>query len=75
MTLPDERIRAVKQTRDFMYALLDPKLTPKIPRKIRQWALRCLRHYPWDMDLASIFGDRQALEVVREAKAKPVSTK
>jgi hypothetical protein len=55
MTLPDERYRAVIQTRLFLKRLCDPRLTPRVPKDIRQQALWCLRHYPddWDMDLAA----------------------
>ncbi len=53
MTLPNERTRSVECTRDFLRALLDPKQTPKVPRKIRDMAYRCLRHFPWDMHIAA----------------------
>ena len=46
MTLPDERTRAVLHTEQFLHSLLDPKLTPRVPRDVRKQALRCLRHYP-----------------------------
>lgn len=46
MTLNYERSQAVKSTRMFLLSLMDPKLTPKIPRKIRQEARRLLKHYP-----------------------------
>lgn len=51
MTLPDERYRAVKYARDFLRSLLDPKLTPRVPRAIRRQALSVLRHYPGELDL------------------------
>jgi hypothetical protein len=51
MTIPVERTRAVTATREFLYALLDPKKTPRVPRAIRQWASRCARHYPGSYDL------------------------
>jgi hypothetical protein len=51
MTIPIERTRAVLSTRDFMFALLDPKQTPRVPRAVRQYASRCLRHYPGVFDL------------------------
>ncbi|NCZ82889.1 MAG: hypothetical protein EBX64_07040 [Betaproteobacteria bacterium] len=51
MTMPDERFRAVKYAREFLYDLLDPKKTPKVPREIRQRALRVLRHYPMETDM------------------------
>lgn len=46
MTLPNERLRAMRFARDFLLALLVPCETPRVPRKIREWALRVLRHYP-----------------------------
>jgi hypothetical protein len=51
MTLPHERTRAVERTREFLRDLLDPKKTPKIPKAIREKAYRCLRHFPWDLDI------------------------
>jgi hypothetical protein len=55
MTLPDERYRAVMQTREFLGDLTDCKKYPRIPKQVRQQALWCLRHYPsgWDMEAAS----------------------
>ena len=51
MTLPDERTRAVANTRDFLFNLLDPRMTPRVPREVREQASRCLRHYPGTYDL------------------------
>ena len=51
MTMPDERTRAVIYTKDFLYSLLDPKVTPKVPRAVRQQAGRCLRHSPGMYDI------------------------
>jgi hypothetical protein len=48
MTLPDERYRAVVQTKRF---LLDILTTPRIPKEIKEGARRCLRHYPDEGDL------------------------
>lgn len=55
MTLPDERYRAVLNTRKFLVDLCNPKATPRIPKEIRQQANWCLRHYPsqWDLDQAA----------------------
>jgi hypothetical protein len=55
MTLPDERYRAVKYARQFLYELCDPKKTPGVPKIIRQQAHSILRHYPgdWDMQRAA----------------------
>lgn len=64
MTLPNERRNAVNRTRDFLTSLLDPKKTPRIPKKIRRQAAACLRHYPheYEMDIAralapNLFGE------------------
>lgn len=54
MTLPDERLRAVNYTREFLSALLDPKQTPKVPKDIRRWAGRCLRHYPHEYEMTIV---------------------
>lgn len=48
MTLPDERYRAVKFARDFLYDLMDSKKTPGVPKVIRERARSVLRHYPDD---------------------------
>lgn len=55
MTLPDERYRAVKFARDFLYDLMDAKKTPGVPKAIRERARGVLRHYPDDyhMDVVS----------------------
>ncbi len=51
MTLPDERYRAIKYARAFLRSLLNPRLTPKVPKLIRQHACRVLRHYPGEFDM------------------------
>ena len=56
MTLPDERYRAVIQTRRFLLDLTNPQHTPRVSKLIRQTARAMLRHYPseYDMQLAAI---------------------
>ena len=51
MTLPLERSRSLKNTRDFLYNLLDPKKTPRIPKEIRKQAYYLLKHFPADHDI------------------------
>lgn len=51
MTLPYERLRAVNYAREFLYELLDPKKTPKVPKAVRQQAYRVLRHYPYPFEM------------------------
>ncbi len=52
MTLPDERYRAVRTARNFLYDLCDPKKTPGVPRRIREQARGVLRHYPDDYHMS-----------------------
>ena len=65
MTLPDERYRAVVQTRRFLLDLCNREHTPRVPKLIRDTARSMLRHYPsdWDMNCAAeaapdIFAER-----------------
>ena len=51
MTLPDERYRAVIQTRRFLFDLCNPEHTPKVPKLIRETARSMLRHYPDEYDM------------------------
>jgi len=51
MTLPDERYRAIRQTRQFLIDLQDRTIYPRVPRAVRAEAYRLLRHYPGDWDL------------------------
>lgn len=46
MTLPDERYRALRCGHQMLLDLLDSKVTPKVPKYIRQRAGSILRHYP-----------------------------
>ena len=51
MTLPDERYRAVMQTQKFLLEILS---TPRIPKKIKDGAKHCLRHYPSEYDMKKV---------------------
>lgn len=51
MTLPDERWRSLIETRRFLRQLLSPKMTPRVPRAIRDRAHSLLRHWPDDYHL------------------------
>jgi len=48
MTLPDERYRAVTQTKRFLLEILT---TPRVPKAVKDQARACLRHYPSDYDM------------------------
>lgn len=71
MTIPSERLRALINARSFLYDLLDPKETPRVPLKIRRQAKACLKHFPRDFDLArmqvgmpELFGDVSAASMI-----------
>jgi len=49
MSLPDEKARALNQTREWLVLLLDREYKPKMS-EIRAEACALLRHYPWTMD-------------------------
>ena len=51
MTLPDERLSALKRARKFLFSLLDPSQTPKVPKIIRKEASAVLKHFPFEYEL------------------------
>lgn len=70
MTLPDERYRAVRMAREFLYDLCDTRKTPGIPKRIREQARGVLRHYPsdWEMSRAA-----EAVPDVFQERMEPVT--
>ena len=60
MTLPYEEVHSLNGVRQFLYDLLDPKKTPRVPREVRLRAHRLCKHFPmehrvdekWKRDLA-----------------------
>lgn len=64
MTLPCERVAAVNNTREFLYSLLDPKQTPKVPKHIREASRRLLKHYPSEMDMDIIANKEDGVNFV-----------
>ena len=62
MTLPKERTNAVIRTQKFLYDLLDPKKTPRVPRSIRQDARNLLRHYPSEFEMDIIANREDDME-------------
>ena len=69
MTLPDERYRAVIQTRRFLLDLTNPQHTPRLPKLIRQTARDMLRHYPNESEMLQ--ASRGAPDVFQE-KMEPL---
>lgn len=54
MTLPDERYRALKQSKKLLEELCDPGRTPRVPSLVRERARGILRHYPSEFELDRI---------------------
>ena len=52
MTLPDERYRAVLAAERLLLDLCNPKLTPRVPRAVRDQARSVLRHFPSRYDMS-----------------------
>jgi hypothetical protein len=74
VTTPNERRSAVERTEKFLIDLLNPTVTPRVPKEIRERAYNCLKHYPreYDMELARedsprIFGEWDDWDVRRSA--------
>ena len=51
MTLPNERTRALVNSKRFLRSLLDPRATPRVPLAIRRAARNCLKHYPAEFEI------------------------
>lgn len=68
MTLPYERKSAVSNTERFLLDLSNPRITPRVPKEIRDRARGLLKHYPSKiyMDAAA----KYAPEVFGEYKSK-----
>jgi hypothetical protein len=52
--MPNERLNALKRTRQFLMDLINPKKTPRIPKEVRREASARLRHYPCDYYLEEL---------------------
>ena len=59
MTLPFEEKRAINYTRQFLYDLLVPSKTPRVPKEIRDRARSLLRHYPADYRVDDFMPEEQ----------------
>ena len=57
MTLPHEEVRALIYAQEFLRRLIDPRITPRIPRAVRREARCCLRHYPFVSDIRDRWSD------------------
>lgn len=54
MTMPDERFRAIKQSKRLLEELCDPGKTPRVPSIVRDRARAALRHFPQDWEIDSL---------------------
>jgi len=66
MSTLDEEIYALQRCKEFIYSLLDPKQTPKVPKEIRQRARNVVKHYPIVIDF---FVERYYNEKIVGSKA------
>jgi hypothetical protein len=57
MTLPYEEVHSLKAVRRFLYDLLDPSQTPRVPKTIRLRAHRLSKHYPTDFSVQERYPD------------------
>jgi hypothetical protein len=65
MTLPDERYRSIQSAGDLLLRIAaHPKLTPGVPKRIREEAAAVLRHYPGQWDLALL--EKKCPEVLQQ---------
>ena len=51
VTLPYERMNALRSAEQLLCDLMDPKATPRVPRAIRTRARSVLRHWPMGAQL------------------------
>jgi len=57
MTLPQEEVNSLNATRAFMYDLLNPVATPRVPREVRKRAQRVLKHFPSEIHVRARYPD------------------
>ena len=67
MTMPNERFYAVRNAREFLVELMDPKKTPRVPKEIRLKAYYAIKHFPGEYHMEearklapSVFGEWNA---------------
>jgi hypothetical protein len=49
VSLPSEEAAAVDAARRFLFDLLNPKVTPRVPKAVRERARRVVKHYPYSV--------------------------
>jgi hypothetical protein len=51
MTLPNEWFISMKKNRQFLFDLLNPNTTPRVPKEVRKQASECLKHFPMQPEI------------------------
>lgn len=59
MSTPEEKLQSMISSRQFLFDLLDPKKTPKVPKAIRMTAHRLCKHLPFPCEMQDYFEDIQ----------------
>jgi len=57
MTLPHEEYNSLLKAKEFLYDLLNPKITPDVPKAVRERARNILKHYPFELSLKELYKD------------------
>jgi hypothetical protein len=65
VTLPHEERAAITYTENFLFKLLDPKKSPKVPMVIRQEARRLLKHYPTKSRVGILFDMEERIQKIK----------
>lgn len=62
MSLPSEEAAAIESVRRFLFDLLNPKATPRVPKAVRERARRVVKHYPYSVPyfIERQIGERRA---------------
>ena len=55
MTLNFERYNAVNSAREFLWDLMNPSKTKRVPLEIRRRARSIAKHFPTEHDMMTIF--------------------
>lgn len=49
MSIPSEEAAAIDAARRFLFDLMNPKATPRVPKAVRERARRVVKHYPYSV--------------------------
>jgi hypothetical protein len=73
MTLPDERIRAIRNTRSFLEILVNPRELKRIPKAVRAYARSLLKHYPTNFETHTLaMGKTNYFKIPQPTKQLPL---